>query len=97
MTSKPKSHLIHDKLAEEPEPLLLPGEVRPVPLEDRVLLHPGEQDLDAVRPVVAEWDACQQSIPIRYEYVRGGALWFSFLLIRYLGYLVTTQPFFILH
>ncbi len=60
MTIKPKSDLIHDELSEEPEPLLLPGKVRPVPLEDGVLLHPGEQDLDAVRPVVAERDACQK-------------------------------------
>jgi hypothetical protein len=69
MTRGPKPDLIHDELSEEPEPLLLPGKVRPVPLEDGVLLHPREQDLDAVRPVVAERDACQQNQPLKYEYV----------------------------
>ncbi len=78
MTRGPKLHLIHDELSEEPEPLLLPGKVRPVPLEDGVLLHPGEQDLDAVRPVVAERYACQQTSLFRHEYVTVGTVWFSF-------------------
>jgi hypothetical protein len=57
MTRGPKPHLVHDELSKEPEPLLLPGKVGPVPLEDGVLLHPREQDLDAVRPVVTERDS----------------------------------------
>ena len=49
--------LVHDELSKQSQSFLLPHELRPVPLEHAVLLHPREQDLDAVGPVVQEGNA----------------------------------------